>query len=1294
MAEQILAYRGVTAMGEVAHKINPQRLAAAQQHADFAIYYVYFVAANRRLTAAEESLLRYLLAAEDMFFPPTDNASLIIPHAGIKTPWASKAGEILQYCRLTNISRVERGIYIHQDETCATDIADPMTQTILYDSAHSKQEHLDNWENLFTSHPPQDVEKFAADIDSLSRINAEQQLAMTEQEIAHLSHLYQKLNRNPTDAELMMFAQANSEHCRHKIFRGPWQDGGETLMDSIRRTHAANPSGVITAFADNAAIIQGGKTCDFFADVNGIYQTLDTDLFLVAKAETHNHPTAISPFAGAATGSGGEIRDEAAAGRGASTRAGFAGFIVSHLPLEKESAATIPPHAPSSHLASALDIMIDGPLGAANYCNEFGRPSLAGFFRSYESHHNNRRQGFHKPLMLAGGFGHMRTTSAGKKPIPPGAQIIQLGGPGFRIGMGGGAASSRSGNEKNNRDFASVQRDNAEMQRRAQEVIDSCRYLQDGMLLSLHDVGAGGLGNAVIEMVNDSAVGAHIDLAAIPVEDGSLSPMEIWSNESQERYVLAILMESIAAFAAICYRERCPFAIIGEAVAKQDIVLTDSQGTKVIDLPLAAVLADSPILPHGAKSPTQENIPTKECTPLPSMEEATAAVLRHPTVACKRFLITIGDRTVGGLTARDQMVGPWQTPVADCAAFFNDYHTTAGMVFSLGERANIATLCPAAGTRMAVAESISNLAAAGIGDISQIKLSLNWLANCADDSRRGELRHAVRAVADFCEALRLGVVVGKDSLFMRANNASDQIIESPAMATAAAFAPMKNVLDIPTPQLSTTDSFIMLAAATTQQRLGGGIFSQIFGGEESPPDITASELAAFWRAIGECRRQNLLLAYHDVSDGGLWATACEMAFAANCGITLTLDALFPAPQTDGGEMNKDVFAEGGNRQTLRALFHEEIGALLQVSKQNAPQVLQIFADEGLTTQLQTIGHINQSQQISIYRGGRSLLTQPLANLRKEWEFTSYEIARRRDNPACASEEYQRDLQNDSGLFVRLPSELSNPPKIQAPTIGGKLPMVAILREQGSNGQREMAAAFSRAGFVAADITMDDLRQGRRTLDDFVGLAWCGGFSFGDVLGGGRGWAAGILQNPRLQDMFTEFFARPNTFTFGACNGCQTLSLLQPLMPDAESWAFPRFVTNSSRRFEARLAMVEIVKSPSPLFLNLTGAMLPIASSHAEGHVHFVDNSAAAPLVLRFVDNQGLPTTTYPNNPNGSDGGACGFCSPDGRITLTMPHPERVFRRGQLSWYPPEWKEWEDDCSPWMQMFLNARRFVD
>ena len=920
MAFSRLAFLGACAHGDIRSRL------AVNTADTVAAHYVYFVLLSDAPDDKTRILLGELLETTGYFSTDFSTpAALIVPRVGMVSPWASKAGDILKRCGIADLRRVERGILIRHEEVfdLAAAVCDRMTQNVLV--------RLADWPQLFAEMPPkvQTVPSPSGDVAAIiSKANEALGLALSNPEIAHLTAMYARLNREPTESELLMFAQANSEHCRHKIFNAAWTDGESSLMSAIRRTHEENPDGVVVAFSDNSAIVEGIYGSCFYPNINGMYEKTNINPHIVVKAETHNHPTAISPFSGAATGNGGEIRDEAAAGRGGVSRAGFCGFAVSRLSLPQ--CGDMPSAATPKHIASALQIMIEGPLGAADYNNEFGRPTLGGFFRCYESRHGDKRWGFHKPLMLAGGLGHILPHSAVKRLIMPGAKIIQLGGPGFRIGMGGGTASSRTTGDDAALDFDSVQRGNAEMQRRAQEVIEHCRHGPDGgKILSLHDVGAGGLANAVIELVYQSGRGAHINLVAVPIEDTSLSPAEIWCNESQERYVLALPPSAVEDFAKTCARERCPFAVIGEATESCDIVVVAQNGDIVVSLPLGDILGALELPPIKAQKAAA--MPVQPPAVAVDLAASAYAVLRHPSVASKRFLINIGDRSVGGLTAREQMVGPWQTPVSDCAAFFNDYDSVSGVVFALGEKTAVAALSPVAGVRMAIAESLTNLAAADIGDLRRVKLSLNWLANCGVPTQNGALCEAVYAATNFCRALGVGVVVGKDSLSMQMPVSESALVESPALAVATAFAPISDAKRVLTPQLSgRDDTLLMLASPHEKHRLGASVFSPT-GGEI--PDVSASALSALWRALTECRRENLLLSYHDCSDGGLWAAACEMAFAANSGLSLLADTLCgPASETDGGEMNRDALAEGGMQKLAAALFNEEIGVLLEVKR--------------------------------------------------------------------------------------------------------------------------------------------------------------------------------------------------------------------------------------------------------------------------------------------------------------------------------------------------------------------------
>ena len=1247
---------------------------------------------------------------------------LLRPYDDLVSPWSSKATEVLHHCGLSNVKRVEQGRWFPAKTNptfLVSSVRDEMTQkmdTDIEGDGYAVVDVLNCWRDLFRRDEREQGRNRFLTVEQIPAYNDSEGLALSDTEIEYLADLYSQ--RKPMLAELMMFAQANSEHCRHKIFNARWQetatDNGESLMDMIRRTHAANPRGVITAFADNAAVIEAATGEDFAPDKDGVYRRGNGGLYIVAKAETHNHPTAISPYPGAATGSGGEIRDEAAAGRGAMACAGFSGYMVSPIHPSGEK-ASLPP--PPSHIASSLQIMKDAPLGAAAFNNEFGRPALAGFFRAYGEKLNERDIGFHKPVMLAGGVGQMLPFAVGKCDIPPGAKIVQLGGPGFRIGIGGGSASSRanSGNGGNERlDFNSVQRENPEMQRRAQAVLDVFRRRKDSPILSLHDVGAGGLANAVCELVHAAGVGARIYLRDIPVGQHDLTAAEIWCNESQERYVLALATAAEAEFKAVCTRENCPVAVIGEATANTDIVVvndihTDSTvAVDAVNLPLDGVLGKLPLSVRRAVPPSLPP-PADSAFSLngESLKDVAHAVLIEPAVACKRFLITIGDRTVGGLTACEQMVGPWQTPVADCAVVLNDFHGVGGVAFALGERPPLAAQNPAAAVRLAIAESLLNLAAAAV-ELETVKLSLNWMANCGDAERDGELRAAVRAASDFCVGIGVGVIVGKDSLSMRMNTERG-VVEAPAFATSFAFAPVKDVRNTLTPVLSGRDDTVLMCLKfSKRQRLGASVAARSGRLQPPPretPDIDAATFVAGFRAIQQCHREGLILSYHDCSDGGLWATLCEMAFAANRGMDIYAETLIAAaPETDA--KNKD----GITHAVSAALFNEEVAAVLEVPESFVTKVMDIVAAARVTSaadntaaealSVQTVARPKgRTKTVCVYGGGGILVKEKLSDLRKTWEKITNEIAGLRDNTECVNQEASRHYDDDAGLFERLPENFTLE-SFHFNIGADKRPKAAILREQGTNGHREMAAAFTHAGFDAVDVTMTDLLEKRITLDNYKVAAFGGGFSFGDVLGAGRGSAMTII-NSALREIFSEFFARDDTLSLGVCNGCQTLSYLQPLMPNADKWKFPTFVTNKSRRYEARLVMAEVLRTTSPFFSGMAGLMFPIVTSHGEGRVVFTkDNTAAARATstMRYVDNNGEKTENYPDNPNGSADGLTGFCSPDGRIALMMPHPERVFRRVQLTMRPRLRCDSNgsvadnDEFTPWMKIFLNARHF--
>ena len=1489
---------------------------------------LFFALWHREPTPEESEFLQQLLRAK-----PRAEADIAgsgcFATARYRTtsPWSSKATNIAHRCELAALVRVEQGWwYPNKTVAEAGALHDEMREGVI------SCRRYEDWRGLFAIQRWGEVGRKYTPIECLTESPADREYlsrrGVTSEDFDYLAKMYADLSREDyTLAEVIMFAQANSEHCRHKIFNARWQERGDesSLMAHIRRTHAASPEGVVTAFNDNSAVIYANAGADFSAGNDGLYREVKPDggLYIVAKAETHNHPTAVSPYPGAATGSGGEIRDEAAAGRGAVARAGFSGYMISTI----DGKVNMPP----AHIASARQIITEGPIGAAAYNNEFGRTALAGFFRAYQEKHSGRIFGFHKPVMLAGGVGHMLPHAAGKRNLSPGDLIVHLGGEGFRIGIGGGAASSGGGGADEGLDFASVQRDNAEMQRRAQQVIDTFRTREDNPILSLHDVGAGGLSNAVTELVHSAGRGANIDMEKIPVKEG-MSAEDVWCNESQERYVLAIAPQDEQRFMAVCARECCPCAIIGTVTEKRDIYVSHS-GQEHVNLPLKKILSvpnNLHIVVQPLPAPAQD--PALNLAEDWDFSTAACAVLRHPTVACKRFLITIGDRTVGGLTAREQMVGPWQTPVADCAAICHDFQGVAGAVFALGERAAAAARRPDAAVRLAISESLLNLAAADV-EMKQVKMSLNWMANCEGVERQSELYAAVKAASEFCIAMGIGVIVGKDSLSMRmpTRENSEVMVESPAFAAAFAFVPTMDVNRILTPQLSgredtylmhfrlsdhlypplgggcrnaegvrragllpstlysplegecqarsarrggslpqttvemSTDDSVPTRPLSAEEEgtdsaaepptppaafgstppqgggkenggnaasLGGSIAAQLNIFSPTPeqvPDIAPAALSAALQALAQCKREDLLLAYHDCSDGGLWATLCEMAFAANCGLNIFADKVVDdaASETDGG--GSGIKSDDSESKKYReakiaaALFNEAPAAVLEVPQRHAARVMEIFTEAGVA--LQTVARPNvKSKTVCVYDDNSEapLLKKSLRDLRHIWEEVSVDIASKRDNPDCVAQEAERDMDGDPGLFVEMPPTLysplegecqarsarrggslpqatvemptdgsvptrpvsaeregtdsaaepptphataeggrtppqggskefaptppaafgSTPPqgwgKESAPPQGGSIkthtrppeggcraageaggggarsaplrsaeqgeirparhntsrPKVAILREVGTNGQREMAAAFTSAGFDAIDITMQDLLDGTRKLDEsFHGAALCGGFSYGDVLGAGRGWALSVLNHPLLKEMFTAFFARPDTFTLGVCNGCQALAHMQALMPNADEWCFPEFLPNESQRFEARLSMVEVLRSPSPFLSNLAGLKFPIVVSHGEGKADFsaAEGRKPADTVMRFVDNHGEVTTSYPANPNGSPAGATGFCSPDGRITLMMPHPERIYRRLQMGWQPPELKGMA--YTPWQLLFANARQWL-
>jgi phosphoribosylformylglycinamidine synthase len=1120
----------------------------------------------------------------------------------------------------------------------------------------------------------------------------------------------------------MMFAQANSEHCRHKIFNAQWVIDGQTrdktLFGMIRETHAKQPRGTVVAYSDNAAIMQGGPAVRFEPEVwvdqaHGptAYGRRDTVAHTLMKVETHNHPTAIAPFEGASTGAGGEIRDEGATGRGSKPKAGLTGFTVSHLRFEDDLQAWEADHHGSpDRIASALSIMIEGPLGGAAFNNEFGRPNILGYFRSFEQSGGGLRWGYHKPIMIAGGLGTIDDALTHKDPLPPGALLIQLGGPGLRIGMGGGAASSMGvGANQAELDFDSVQRGNPEIERRCQEVIDRCWQLgQDNPILAIHDVGAGGLSNAFPELVNDAGRGAIFDLHQVRLEESGMSPAEIWTNESQERYVMAVLPDDLDRFAQIAARERCPFAVIGHATQERQLRVTHGVDAPV-DVPMDVILGKPPKMTRDV---THEN-PVSEPLDLTviDLDEAVNRVLRHPTVANKTFLITIGDRTVSGLVSRDQMVGPWQVPVADCAVTLTDYDHECGEVMAMGERTPLAMFNGPASARMAITEALTNLVAADVQSLEDIKLSANWMAACGAPGQDAVLYDTVQAASEFCQAAGLSIPVGKDSLSMRTRwqssdadtqaggHASREVI-APVSLIITAFATVGDVKKTVTPQLRTDlgpTTLILVDMGQGRQRMAGSILAQVARqlGQDVPDMNSPELLRTFFATMRALIDSGIVLAYHDRSDGGLFTTVCEMAFAGRCGVSLNLDLLTIDPHaSDWGDfkIRPEQVAVQRDELTLKALFNEEAGAVIQVPSAERDAVMQVLRAAGLSAYAHVIGMPNTTDEIEIYRDAKRIWGRARTDLAKRWSEVSWRVASRRDNPLCADAEYAVwDDAQDPGLSTVVPF---NPQEdIAAPFIAtGVRPKVAILREQGCNSQVEMAWAFDRAGFEAVDVHMTDLQQGRAQLSAFQGLVAVGGFSYGDVLGAGEGWARSILLNPRLSEMFAQYFARGDVFGLGVCNGCQMLAALAQMIPGAQHW--PRFTRNQSEKYEARLSLVEIVESPSIFLKGMAGARLPVAVAHGEGYADFRRQGDAAHVLraMRFVDHRGQPTEAYPFNPNGSPDGLTAVTTADGRFTALMPHPERVTRNVMLSWHPERWGDADTGGvdSPWMRFFRNAR----
>jgi phosphoribosylformylglycinamidine synthase len=1258
---------------------------------DVAVRFEHFVHVARALTERERRVLEALLdyGGGALHLPDADGERLyVVPRLGTISPWASKATDIATLCGLP-VRRVERGRLFHltmRAELGARELArvapllhDRMTETLLTDTPRESV--------LFAEHEPKpssSVDVLGGGRGALERANGELGLALSPDEIEYLTTQFRAMGRNPSDVELMMFAQANSEHCRHKVFNADWVIDGErapkSLFAMIRNTHERAPAGVLSAYKDNAAVVDGAPGRWFWPDpATGIYGYTDEPVHLVMKVETHNHPTAISPYPGAATGSGGEIRDEGATGRGAKPKAGLTGFTVSHLeipgwrqPWERAS-----PGKPD-RIVSPLAIMLDGPIGAASFNNEFGRPNLAGYFRTSLLETDGQWRGYHKPIMIAGGLGNVRGANVEKARPGPGAKLVVLGGPAMLIGLGGGAASSQgSGAGEAELDFASVQRGNAEMQRRAQEVIDTCWTLgADNPIAAIHDIGAGGLSNAVPEIVDHSHCGAVIELRAIPSDEPGMSPMELWCNESQERYMLTIEGSAVERFVAICERERCPYAVLGELTEKRDLVVRDATlGGEPVSMPMDVLFGKPPKMTrHASRVPFVAPAWRREHV---SLSSAIDRVLAFPAVADKSFLIHIGDRTVGGLCVRDQLVGPWQVPVSDVAVTAAGYEGYTGESFAMGERTPVAIHDGPASARLAVAEAVMNIAAADVAALGEIRLSANWMAAAGHGNDDYALYAMVRAVGEeLCPALGIAVPVGKDSLSMRtvwSDAGSQRAVTAPVSLIVSAFAPVRDIRRTLTPELAREigSALVLIDLAAGRQRLGGSCLAQTFGQYGgAPPDLDdPARLKSFFAAQRELRDANLVLAYHDRSDGGLFATLAEMSFAAHVGLDVEL----------GGEQTDAV----------AFLFAEELGAVVQVRDGDLDRVEGVLARHELPHAV--VARVAVHDDFVIRRAGAELYRAPRVELQRKWSELTFRMQSLRDDPECAREAYETALDStDPGLNARLTFPL--PQERRAGSRAGR-PKVAVLREQGVNSQREMAATLDRAGFEAHDVHMSDLLSGRAGLDEYRGAIACGGFSYGDVLGAGEGWAKTILYHERARPMFETFFAREDAFVLGVCNGCQMLAALKTLIPGTDLW--PKFLRNRSDQFEARLSLVEVVDSASVLLRGMAGSRLPIATSHGEGRAAFASPDVlarcdASLTALRFVSNRGEATERYPANPNGSPHGIAGLSNADGRVTIMMPHPERVFRTVLLSWHPPEWGE----CSPWQRLFDNARSWVE
>lgn len=1301
----MLCLSGANALSAFRQDLLLKRLRTAGPGiSDLSARFVYLAdLADSEWPAADEECsesiarLSQLLESDSGYEAPAQGWTLtVVPRLGTRSAWSSKATDIINRCGLSIIQRVERGIEYHFPGVKADELSldarravyaelhDRMTESVI-----ESPEHLAGLFAVSEPAPMITVNVLGEGRAALEKHNSQHGLALSSDEIDYLVDNFTVLQRNPSDAELMMFAQANSEHCRHKIFNANWVIDGEARSESlfgmIRNTHALSPEGVLSAYHDNAAVIEGNIAHRWLPDAKGEYRSSEEPVHIQIKVETHNHPTAISPFPGAATGSGGEIRDEGAVGNGSKPKAGLCGFTVSNLAIPEWQHAWENETAKPERIASAFDIMQEGPIGAAAFNNEFGRPALGGYFRTFCQKVSNADgeseiKGYHKPIMIAGGMGNIRQGNIEKRAVPVGAAIVVLGGPSMLIGLGGGAASSvASGEGDSELDFASVQRGNPEMQRRCQEVIDRCIALGEASpVLSIHDVGAGGLSNALPELINDAGRGGLFDLRAVLNDEPGMSPMAIWSNESQERYVMAVERERLPLFESLCQRERCLYAIVGEATQERQLRVADPVfDNHPVDMPLDVLLGKPPKMSITAshRSTPGDEFTTENLV----LSQVVERVLNLPAVASKNFLITIGDRSITGQVARDQLVGPWQMPVADVAVTVADYQGYCGEAMAMGERSPLAILDAAASARMAVAEALTNIVAADIGELSDVKLSANWMAAAGQPGEDAALFDAVKAVGlELAPALGIAIPVGKDSLSMKtvwSDEEGEHRVVSPLSLVVTAFAAVTDARRTLTPELQLDcgdTQLLLLDLGAGRNRLGGSALAQVHErvGNEVPDVTNPQWLKGLFNAVQSLIQSDLILAWHDRSDGGLFVTLAEMAFAANTGLQINLNSL-PS-------------------DAIASLFAEELGGVLQIRSHHYAQVMAVLDDHGLSDLVHVLGSPSDTGHLDIWQGTDQLFSESIAVLRRQWWQTSYQMQKRRDNPDCAEQELQQiSKHDDPGLTPVLTFDPANSVVLSAVQIQSQRPSVAILREQGVNGHFEMAAAFDRAGFNAIDVHMSDLFEGRRSLSEFQGLVACGGFSFGDVLGAGGGWAGSILYNNAMSDSFQAFFERQDTFALGVCNGCQMFSRLKTLIPGAQHW--PEFHRNQSEQFEARVATVEICDSPSLFFTDMVGSRLPVALAHGEGRAVFANDLDASRALasMKYVDNHGAATEQYPLNPNGSPGGINGLCSEDGRVTIMMPHPERVFRTVTHSWAPRSWGE----NSPWLRMFENARVWI-